>query len=122
MLLQHQQLIALTMWLADDNGLLKGTKEDRVVFFREYLDCLSVSAFHPIPKKFAEEMLRYNMEGVLSLSHKELQCLQWNVGREGAAKFIEIPSEEVQPTTRPQDSTLKLVANPKSRNNGNRKR
>jgi hypothetical protein len=109
----YEHLLALTMWLAGDNGLVNGTKEERVTYFRQYLDCLSLSQFHPIPRVFANEMLEYYMQGILSLSPTEIACIEWNVGRFGPAKFYDIPVEEEEAEEDYTYQGLKLVANPK---------
>ncbi len=114
MLGQYESLIAATLWLADDNGILRGTPDERAAVFRSYLNCLAVSPFHPIPRGFAREMLELKLKGLLSLSADEAACITWNAGRETAAREWdkELQAARTRQAEEKRVGGLRLVANP----------
>lgn len=108
--MNYESLIAATLWLADDNNILNGTKEERAEVFRNYLDLLDIqSEFNPIPRAFAKEMLDYCMDSLLLLSPVEKKCISWNAGRQTYARYPEQVLEASEIST----TTQQLIANPR---------
>jgi hypothetical protein len=110
--MNYENLTSVTLWLADDNNVIKGTKEERAEIFRAYLDLLDIqSEFNPIPRAFAKEMLEHCADFRLHLSPIEKKCISWNAGRQTYARYPEQILQAAAKSTK-QEQML-LVANPK---------
>jgi hypothetical protein len=115
--MNYESLTATTLWLADNNNVINGTKEERAEVFRNYLDLLDIQfEYNPIPRTFAMEMLDHSLNNLLLLSPIEKKCVSWNAGRQTYARYPEQVLEAAEIETTQQQ----LIANPSPQKDQNK--